>query len=139
MISPIGVVAVKDDLSIGNRARQPVRAGANWVLVEVFAASIRHDPESAFAQVPEKRRVGLGSMKREGEIVAGFDAVDKLVGCAFDGDQGTIAHGVEGPFHVFGGQRTAIMKMNTVVKMKDIGLRVGSVPAFGHCGLELEM
>ena len=132
MIAPVGLVALENNLAIGHRAHQPIRAGANRIAIEVLAASERHDPKSAFAEVPEKRRIRLGGVNGQGEIICGFYPVYQLVGSALDGDQGAIAHRVQGPFHVFGGQWPLIMKANAMPEMKHIGLRVGNIPAFGH-------
>ncbi len=51
----------------------------------------------------------------------------------------SLKQGIEGPFHVAGSQRAAVVKLYPVMQMENVGERIGDLPAFGQTGADIEM
>src|SRR5205823_8850755 len=98
--------------------------GTNRLAVEISAAAVRHNTEGRVGKVPEQSGIRLAEMQQQRCIVGCLNLVHKFVRTGFWSNDGAVAHGIQGPLYVAGGERPAIVKTNAVSKMKDVGLRV---------------
>ena len=65
--------------------------------------------------------------------------LDLRVSAGLGAAQLAAEQGIEGPLHVARGQRLSVVKANAVMQVKDVGLRIGNLPAVGQPGLQVEM
>src|SRR6185437_2658738 len=67
------------------------------------------------------------------------DGINESVRTALGGFDCAGADGVEGEFHVGGGEWLAVREMYVVAEMENVSLRVGHFPFFGEVRREIEM
>ena len=136
---PIAGIAFDHDFLVQLRADKAKRPRANRLAIEVLAAAIRHDADGAVGQVPQQRRKRLFQVEDDGVVVGGVDVVDRSVGACLGAAEFAAEQRIEGPLHIARGQRLAIVEANTVMQMKNVGLRIGDLPTLGQPWLQLEV
>ncbi len=78
-------------------------------------------------------------MEDNGKVVGCVDMIDRGEGAGLRSAKLAVEQGIEGPFHIACGQRLSVVEANTVVQVKDVGLRIGSFPAIRQPGLQLKV
>src|ERR1035438_4308651 len=76
---PITRVTLDHDFLVLLGADEAERPRADGILVEIFTAVVRHDPDRTIREVPEQRRHGLLEMEDNAGIVGRVDVVDLVV------------------------------------------------------------
>src|ERR1700757_4751000 len=106
---------------------------------DLVAAAVGDDADRAVGEIPEQCCVRLFHVKDDRGVVGRFDMIDEFV----DGRLGTadfsLQQRIEGPLHIAGCQRTAVVKLYATVQMKDVGQRIGDVPALGETGSDVQV
>ena len=90
-------------------------------------------------EVDRERGVGFLEVEDDGGGIGRFDGGDQAEGAALGGFVGGIHHEFEGGFHVGGGERAAVVEVDVVAEMEDVGERIGSVPGFGEIAVEFHL
>ncbi len=106
---------------------------------EVASAAVGNDADGAIAEVEGEGGVGLFEMKDDGGRVGGLNRFEGGEGAGFYGDDGAVEDGVDGPLHVTGSERAAVVEMDAGAEVKNPGKGVRSLPAGGEEGLKAEV
>ena len=75
----------------------------------------------------------------QSEVIGRFNLVQQRVRSSFWSFQAVVAQSIECPFDVSSSERAAIVKMNAMTNMKDVGLGVWRLPTLGHGRLKVKV
>jgi len=78
-------------------------------------------------------------MKDHSEIVGRINVVDKAIIRRLGAANPALEQRIERPLHIAGGQSAAVMKSDAMMKMKNIGSRIGNLPPLGQPGNHVEL
>ena len=136
---PVSRIALEDDFAVRLQAHETKRAGADRLLTEAGGAAIGNDTESAIGKIPQQACKGLFEMEDDGEIIGRINALHILISRGTRAADGAVEHGINRPLHVARGQRAAVVEADARAQMKNVGQRIGNLPACRHAGLQIEM
>ena len=103
------------------------------------AAAIGHNPDRAVRQIPEQGRVLFLHVEDHRDIVRRVDAVHERVHRRLGAANLALQQRVESPLHIARGERTPIVKRDATMQMKDVGERIGNLPAFRQSGSHIQI
>src|SRR6059058_2858019 len=80
-------------------------------------------------------------MEDHGAIVFRFDVRNMLVagGRGLGAYDRAVGHRIDAPLHIFGGERSSVVKANTLPQMKNISQWIRDVPSLCHPRMQIEM
>ena len=82
---------------------------------------------------------GFFQVEDDGVVVGRLDVIDEAVDRRLGAADFALQQGIESPFHVASGQRASVVKLHPVMQMKNVGQRIGNVPAFGQAGRDVQV
>ena len=103
------------------------------------SAAVGHDANRAIGQIPQQSGDRFLHVKDDGEVIGRIDAIDEAVDRRLGAANLALKQGIERPLHVARGERTSIMKLHAVMQMKDVGERIGNLPALGQSGRDIQI
>src|SRR5579871_398110 len=137
--APVRVVTGEDDLFVLLLTDEAKGSAANGMGTQFTTAALGNDADGPFGKIPKQRGVGLFQMKDNGFVIASFNVIDKAIGCAFRTANFALQQRVECPLHIARSESLAIMKFNTLAKMKNIRERVWCFTVLGKTWLNIQM
>ncbi len=137
--APVVVIAGEHNIFVLLRADETERPRADGLAADLVAAAVGNDAHGAVGEIPQQRGERFFEMEDDGVVVGHVDAVHESVNRCFCAAHLSLQQGVEGPLHVASGQGAAVMKLDAVVQVEDVGQRIGNVPAFGQAGGDVKV
>ena len=132
---PIVAVTFDHNFLIRLRADKSKRPRPDRMGGHFIAAAIGNDADRTVGKVPQQSGKRLFQMKYDRYIVWRVDVIHKVVSRRFGAANLALQQRIKSPLHIAGSQRPPVVKLHTRTQMKNIGTRIGYVPA--HCQLRL--
>jgi hypothetical protein len=132
-------VALDDDFVVLGLADEAERPGADGIAGEICGGVGWGDADGWANEIRGEGSVRLFEVEDDRGIVSGFDRCDHAESAALGGAIGGIHDEPEGGFHVGGGNQAAVVKVDVLAEMENVGERVGSVPGFGEVAVEIHL
>ena len=136
---PIVGIAFDHHFFVHLRAHKAKWPGADGFAIKVIATAVRHDADRAVGEVPQHRRKRLLQMKNDGVVVGRVDVVDGGVGACFGAAEFAAEERIERPLDVARSQELPVVEVNSMMQMKNIGLRIGYFPTVSQPRLQVEV
>src|SRR4029077_11597960 len=92
---------------------------------DLIAAAVRHNADRPVREIAQKGGIRLFHVKYHREIIRRLEVVDKSIGCRLGTANLSGKQGIESPLHVAGGERMPVVKLHSVMQMKDVSQRIG--------------
>ena len=138
--SPGILISLENHVIILQLADKAERSAADGVKAEIPAAARGDNAKRAVGKVPQQRRIRLLQMDDDRRRVGRVDVID-LVERACALAVITVPSRMESRVHFTsrGGQRFSVLKAHAGAQMKEIGKRIGRLPARGEPGFQVEV
>ena len=105
----------------------------------LIAAAVGHNANRSIGDVPQQRGVRFLHVEDNREVIRSVEMIEKAKGCRFRATNLSSKQGIESPLHVARGQRASVVEFHASMQMKNIGERVGNLPALGQAGGNVEV
>ena len=138
-VAPVVVVAGEHNFFVLLRADETKRPRADGLAADLVAAAVGHDADGAVGKIPQQRGERFFEVEDDGVVVGRLDVVHESVDRRLGAANLSLQQGIESPLHVASGQRAAVVELHAVMQMKNIGQRIGNLPAFGQAGRDIQM
>ena len=104
-----------------------------------ISAAVGHNADRAIGEIPQQGGVRLFHVKYHGEVIRRIEVIHEAIGRRLGTANLSGKQGIEGPLHIARGERTPVVKLHAVMKVKDVGQRIGNLPALGQSRRDIQV